>query len=97
MNDRERKILEWLGWDFRDGEYRAPDMDDWFPISMLNPIDLNFLAEYVFPWFFQWSIHKYGSGHFVCAKSANGWGYGKNKQLLEACLQAVEQAINGGE
>jgi len=96
MNDRDRKILEFVGF-LLHGNVAE---DRWWLNGQYYgnthpPIDLNFLAEYVFPKLDGYMIFT-GEEGVPAIMSLNGLNYvAINPDLLEACLQAVEQAIGG--
>lgn len=103
MNDRDRKILEFSGfrkmtWPNGNFQWHTPNYKPCDPPIL----DLNFLAEYVFPKLAKGnviSIDNNGEEYcWYCAITQNGESFitskvFKDKSLLEACLQAVEQAI----
>jgi len=114
MNDREKKILGFAGWEFVEFEgheqrWTYPDGKEgaWVSPSgerYCDPpvIDLNFLAEHVFPKFINEdmsiSLHMLQTDEpiniiSIVGKKGETRGWSRGKQLLEACLQAVEQAI----
>ena len=107
MKDRDWKILEFAG--FKKVERKVDDFicvfwlwSDGTEWSTHPALDLNFLAEYVFPKLqdmgYQIDIvlfeHKgCNVGIFSTINSEEDDADGED--LLEACLQAVEQAIGG--
>ena len=103
MNDRNRKILEFAGfwkmtWSNGNFQWHTPNDKPCDPPE----IDLNFLAEEVFPRLqeqgFQIDIVLFEQSGcnvaiFNVIRSESDIHEGKDNDLLEACLQAVEQAI----
>ena len=92
--DRDRKILAFAGFKKIKRGWKAPNGDAW--INGEEPvIDPNFLAEYVFPKLWVCDI-KLEEGIFWFVRVAHpnfGEGKGNSENLLEACLQAVEQIM----